>query len=64
MKNNSWIRDIARTLFCTFLISIAGGMLYSCSSEDEEPVPPAQEGTGKTQRKKYTYVYQFKDGEL
>lgn len=29
MKNNSWIRDIARTLFCTFLISIAGGMLYS-----------------------------------
>lgn len=60
MKNNSWIRDIARTLFCTFLISIAGGMLYSCSSEDEEPVPPAQEGTGNDTKEKYTYVYQLK----
>lgn len=60
MENDSRIHDIVRALVCTFLILISGGMLYSCSSEDEEPVPPAQEGTGNDEKEKYTYVYQLK----
>lgn len=60
MEYNSWIRDTARTLFCVFLILISGGMLCSCSSEDEEPALPAQEGTGNDEKEKYTYVYQLK----
>ena len=60
MKYNSWIHDIAKALCCIFLIQTSGGMLYSCSSEDEEPVPPAQEGTGNDTKEKYTYVYQLK----
>ena len=60
MKYNSWIHDIAKALCCIFLIQTSGGMLYSCSSEDEESVPPAQEGTGNDEKEKYTYVYQLK----
>ena len=60
MENDSRIHDIVRALVCTFLILISGGMLYSCSSEDEEPVPSAQEGTGNDEKEKYTYVYQLK----
>ena len=43
MKNDGWIHDIAKALCCIFLIMTSGGMLYSCSSENEEPVPPVQE---------------------
>lgn len=52
MENDSRIHDIVRALVCTFLILISGGMLYSCSSEDEEPVPSAQEGTGNDEKRK------------
>ena len=34
--------------------------LYSCSSENEDPVPPVQEGTENDEKEKYTYVYQLK----
>ena len=60
MKNDGWIHDIAKALCCIFLIMTSGGMLYSCSSENEEPVPPVQEGTGNDEKEKYTYVYQLK----
>lgn len=60
MKNDGWIHDIAKALCCIFLIMTSGGMLYSCSSENEDPVPPVQEGTGNDEKEKYTYVYQLK----
>ena len=60
MKNYGWIHDIAKALCCIFLIMTSGGMLYSCSSENEDPVPPVQEGTGNDEKEKYTYVYQLK----
>lgn len=60
MKNDGWIHDIAKALCCIFLIMTSGGMLYSCSSENEDPVPPVQEGTENDEKEKYTYVYQLK----
>lgn len=42
MKNDGWIHDIAKALCCIFLIMTSGGMLYSCSSENEDPVPPGK----------------------
>ncbi len=59
MKNDRWLHDIAKALCCIFLILTSGGMLYSCSS-DEETVPPTQEGAGNDEKEKYTYVYQLK----
>lgn len=59
MKNDRWLHDIAKALYCIFLILTSGGMLYSCSS-DEETVPPTQEGAGNDEKEKYTYVYQLK----
>ena len=65
MKNDGWIHDIAKALCCIFLIMTSGGMLYSCSSENEDPVPPVQEGTENDEKEKYTYVYQLMEtGQL
>ena len=52
MKNDGWIHDIAKALCCIFLIMTSGGMLYSCSSENEDPVPPVQEGTENDEKEK------------